>query len=211
MYLPMVQETPTNNNYLTNLIMNEAIQALHPPRPTASRRRIRRASSHDNHRPSRPTACSPSTVRKHPHNPRFTELLLEHGEFQCVDYAVLASWGPSNNRTEGRLRICTRSIVFEPRNTRRGIIRAPFCHVTDRPSCESSSLKIATDRYFVMKDDNAVGPYRQIREGTEFNFEFLHSNPNVAESLVRQLMDVERTSVRYHHHHRTRGRKSTRT
>ena len=60
-------------------------------------------------------------------------------------------------------------------------------------------MKVATERYFAMKADNAVGPYQQIQESTEFTFEFFHSNPNVAESLVRQLIDVERTSVRYHH------------
>lgn len=79
---------------------------------------------------------------------RFSELLLEHGEKDLhQDWAVCASSSPltanpfDNNivgvsdscqmkQIEGRLRICSQSIVFEPRQINRGIIRIPFRHMT---------------------------------------------------------------------------------
>jgi len=87
---------------------------------------------------------------------RFSELLLEHGEKDLHrDWAVYASssllMNLNENTTnggiggniaagscqmkqmEGRLRICSQSIVFEPRQTSRGIIRAPFRHMTVCP------------------------------------------------------------------------------
>lgn len=82
---------------------------------------------------------------------RFSELLLEHGEKDLhQDWAVCASSAPMTanpfdnsdgvqggiggscqmKQIEGRLRICSQSIIFEPRQTARGIIRIPFRHMT---------------------------------------------------------------------------------
>eukprot|EP00956_Cyclotella_meneghiniana_P010148 scaffold13986_cov58-Cyclotella_meneghiniana.AAC.2 len=207
--------------------MNEAVQALHPPRSTASRRRIIRRSSsqnsssngsnfpstHHSHSSQR-HASSPSTIRtKQNSKPRFTELLLEHGETQLIDYAVLASSSTSSSsgllrNTEGRLRVCTRSIVLEPRNSCRGIVRVPFRFMTNCPSLtmqydrsnsggknESSVLSVSTNRYFIMKANNAIGPYDQIQKSTEITLQFLHSSPSTVETLLRELYSVEKKSM----------------
>mmetsp|Transcript_6198 Transcript_6198/g.13380 ORF Transcript_6198/g.13380 Transcript_6198/m.13380 type:complete len:856 (-) Transcript_6198:791-3358(-) len=174
----------------TTNIMKEAIQALYPPRPTASRRRIRRSGSssssfgssfHESSTPSQfgvggpidnnsstvdsSSSTTPNSTNRLPSygasskrnaKSRFSELLLEHGEKDLHrDWAVYASssllMNLNENTTnggiggniaagscqmkqmEGRLRICSQSIVFEPRQTSRGIIRAPFRHMTVCP------------------------------------------------------------------------------
>ncbi len=82
-------------------------------------------------------------------NGRFSELLLEHGEKDLhQNWAVSASSSlitinPFDNhggdrggdscqmkQIEGRIRLCSQSIVFEPRQITRGIMRLPFRHIT---------------------------------------------------------------------------------
>ena len=82
-------------------------------------------------------------------NGRFSELLLEHGEKDLhQNWAVCASSSlltinPFDNhggdrggdscqmkQIEGRIRLCSQSIVFEPRQITRGMIRIPFRHIT---------------------------------------------------------------------------------
>lgn len=148
-------------------MMKEAIQALYPPRLTASRRRVRRSGSSiassnesfcENSLPMlrglgavstaptiKPTAFSTSSNRKP--KSRFSELLLEYGEKDLnQDWAVCASSmlissGNSDvcggiscssqmKQIEGRLRLCSQSIVFEPNQPSRGIIRASFKTMT---------------------------------------------------------------------------------
>lgn len=83
---------------------------------------------------------------------RFSELLLEHGEKDlhqnwavCASSSLMTVSNPFDNQggdrggdschnimkqIEGRIRLCSQSIVFEPRQITRGIIRVPFRHVT---------------------------------------------------------------------------------
>ncbi|KAL7532735.1 hypothetical protein ACHAXR_005760 [Thalassiosira sp. AJA248-18] len=154
----------------TTNMMKEAIQALYPPRPTASRRRVRRSGSsssyggsfHENPLPQfrgpdatastsiyAPSSSFGSSPSRRKAKSRFSELLLEHGEKDLhQDWAVCASStllsassgnnGDNNSscqmkQIEGRLRICSQSIVFEPRQPSRGIIRVPFRHMTVSP------------------------------------------------------------------------------
>ena len=196
--------------------MNEAIQALHPPRPTAFRRRIRRSSSQDIttdiaslsiSSPKRSSSFQQASSTRHKYNPRFTELLLEHGETQLGDWAVCVSSSSGSrgkmSQTEGRLRLCSRSIVFEPRHSSKGIVRIPFRFMTMCPSLIETGLSglknppvlaISTDRHLVMKANNAVGPYEQIQVSTDFRFTFLHSSPSSVLSIGKMLYDSEKKS-----------------
>lgn len=165
-------------------MLREAIEALYPPRPAATRRRIRRSGSstsshsrngslHESNLPQfshvgvgraaatatpnysdhPPLSISPSRNKVGGNSNRFSELLLEHGEKDLhQDWAVCASSSPlalaanpfdvvggdrggmsdscQMKQIEGRLRLCSHSIVFEPRQITRGIIRVPFRHMT---------------------------------------------------------------------------------
>jgi hypothetical protein len=237
----------------TTTMMKEVIQALYPPRLTASRRRVRRSgssfsSSNESFHeislpqfrgldvnattPDRPrTSYSASSKRKS--KSRFSELLLEHGEKDLhQDWAVcassvLTSSGNSGvcggiscssqmKQIEGRLRMCSQSIVFEPHQTTRGIIRVPFKSMTylgggnnngnstdmnggivDGVFVSSSHNKsnalvvIRCERHVVMKSNNVIGPFDHIQTPVEFSFRFLHSSPSQYLSLANKLLEVE--------------------
>ena len=239
-------------------MLKEAIEALYPPRPTASRRRIRRAGSssascngsfHEKSlqfggRTNDTASCSSSSYntiisprkkRMGGKSSRFSELLLDHGEKDLhQDWAVCASssttlgggaYKTNNNngyksgispscqmkQIEGRLRICSQSIVFEPSQTSRGIIRAPFRYISylgggmlDIASSSSSSQQqgstkeviIRCDRHVVMKMNNVIGPFHYQQTPVEFRFQFLHSSPSAMISLAQQLFDVEASNKR---------------
>jgi factor associated with neutral sphingomyelinase activation len=110
---------------------------------------------------------------------------------------------------EGRLYLCTNSIVFEPNDQSRGIIRCPFSKMDNGPPYSSSStttnnnsttpsknigvttpvnsrnsyetigesIRLSCRRHMVMKEDNTIGPYRQVSIPCQFRFVFLHSSP----------------------------------
>ncbi len=102
---------------------------------------------------------------------------------------------------EGRLRLCSRSIVFEPNDVSRGIIRCPLDRMEKAPFAASKNatttqkdrpfgtIKNANDpilqivvvvkstRHFVMKTNNIIAPYKTESDPTEFQFSFLHSKP----------------------------------
>ena len=227
----------------TTTMMKEAIEALYPPRPTASRRRVRRLGSSSssyngsfNEKQFGRTSNAPQSSSSSSYNTspkkrmgksRFSELLLDHGEKDLhQDWAVCASStdlsssgigvGDTSNsnggfcngvvhgscqmkQIEGRVRICSQSIVFEPHQSSRGIIRIPFRYMTylgggSVDGGSSESVIICCDRHFVMKTNNVIGPYEYIQSPVEFRFQFKHSSPNAMLSLAKQLFDVEQAS-----------------
>jgi factor associated with neutral sphingomyelinase activation len=227
-----------SNNSMTSTttMMKEAIQALYPPRLTASRRRVRRLGSsisssndsfHENSLPqfrgfdanvtapnNPPLSTSYSTSSNRKSKDRFSELLLEHGERDLhQDWAVCASSTLTSSgnsvcvgiscssqmkQIEGRLRLCSQSIVFEPHQTSRGIIRAPFRHMTylgggdnNGNSTEMTVGVVRCERHVVMKSNNAIGPFDYIHTPVEFSFRFVHSSPSMFLSLAKKLFDVE--------------------
>ncbi|KAL3785245.1 hypothetical protein HJC23_002700 [Cyclotella cryptica] len=212
-------------------IMDEAIQALHPPRPAASRRRIRRSDSSsidtvslsEQRSVRRSSSSGASSTRQRSNKTRFTELLLEHGEKQLNDWAVRASSssGDGNRassmrlkQTDGRMRLCTRSVVFEPGHSSKGIVRIPFRFMISCPSLvEGATLSavtagdtslnrdaeiifaVSSTRHFVMKSNNIICPYEQIQTPTDFRFAFLHSSPSSALALAKALYELEKSSA----------------
>mmetsp|Transcript_35097 Transcript_35097/g.81165 ORF Transcript_35097/g.81165 Transcript_35097/m.81165 type:complete len:573 (+) Transcript_35097:126-1844(+) len=88
----------------------------------------------------------------------------------------------------GRLRLCSRSVVFEPDDPTRGIVRIPFAKCDAPPASLSSSsssnssqlygsVAIHPSRHFVMKEGNAVRPFDMIDAHVEFAFEFRYAPP----------------------------------
>eukprot|EP00986_Skeletonema_menzelii_P019803 scaffold29164_cov171-Skeletonema_menzelii.AAC.2 len=141
---------------------------------------------------------------------RFSELLLEHGEKQIKDWAVTASSLSSltNNSTsnnsncqimkqlEGRLHLCSQSIVFEPRHSSRGIIRIPFRYMAACPSVvENSILTLRSDRCVIMKTNNVVAPYEHVQVTTDFRFIFVHSSPQMMLALLEEIFNAESSSA----------------
>lgn len=104
-----------------------------------------------------------------------------------------AAHQPSNisTRLQGRLHLCTKSLVFEPDEPMRPIWRFPFSRMEAPPkevdaSTGSSSLgdsyeiplaiHFLAKRYFTMKENNTIGPY-ETRHSSQVQITFLHSSP----------------------------------
>lgn len=144
---------------------------------------------------------------------RFSELLLEHGEKHLQDWAVTASSSSSSlnknssnsyqmKKLEGRLRLCSQSIVFEPRHSSRGIIRIPFRFMSACPSTTSIAdnnnnnatvVTLRADRYVILKANNVIAPYEHIQSSpsTEFRFTFVHSSPQMMIALTQEIFNAE--------------------
>jgi len=183
--------------------MEESIRALYPPSSRRRRRPPARRSS---------SSSSPSL----PPPGRFTELLLEHGERHVGDWAAVASSSPSGgalgaagngaaasdptrrmSSVDGRVRLCTKSVVFEPRCASRGIVRVAFADMYGPPSLVADgvgpsggrgTVEIGAGRHAVIGENNVVGPYRQVREATEFRIAFRFSGPEAMVEACGSLM-----------------------
>ncbi|EED91312.1 beach domain-containing protein [Thalassiosira pseudonana CCMP1335] len=109
---------------------------------------------------------------------------------------------------EGRLRLCSQSVVFEPRQISRGIVRIPFrfmmaCPFIGEGGATSSSLDtksnttvviVRCDRHVIIKANNVIGPYEHIQTPVEFRFAFQHSSPASMISAARTIFDAEKSS-----------------
>mmetsp|Transcript_30647 Transcript_30647/g.63966 ORF Transcript_30647/g.63966 Transcript_30647/m.63966 type:complete len:948 (+) Transcript_30647:63-2906(+) len=232
---------------MTTPIMKEVIQALYPPRPTASRRRVRRSSSSisttsasapsssaygtttmtqkGSTSASAPTAASPtilmsispstsygtSTPKRKGPKSRFSPLLLEYGEEHLNDWAVCASSSPldgnspyNNNNdnnmtsrmkeTEGRLRLCSHSIVFEPRHSSRGIVRVPFRYMMGCPFLTGVG---AASTYFV---DNIVSNHDAIHRDNNINGNSGNDNYQNGKLISNANMGVTQVILRSERH-----------
>jgi len=135
---------------------------------------------------------------------RFSQLLLEAGEVHIHDWAAVATRGLSRRgavggdvRVTGRLRLCSRSTVFEPDDHTRGIIRLPFRRC-DRPLASADAdgngrtVAIHSTRHFVMKENNATRPFAMVDTPAEFRFEFQHSSPA---EFLRQADELHATTA----------------
>jgi factor associated with neutral sphingomyelinase activation len=175
--------------------------------------------------PPRGYCCSPNVAGQD--RSRFSNLLLEYGERQLHDWAVVASSSsalyhnsssssyhhkaksspgrgnyPNDNghivhqptatenplqstsystmrKIDGRLRLCSISLVFEPNDWSRGIIRCPLKYLDAPPSLseELDSVVVKCSRHFIMKTGNIIAPYDTIEKSAVFRFTFLHSSP----------------------------------
>lgn len=101
-------------------------------------------------------------------------------------------------RIEGRLHLCSRSLVFEPNDPQRGIIRCTFARMTAAPvdsiadeSYESMCVEFTCSRHAVMKaHNNLIGPFELIPLRVAFRFTFLHSPPQPFLELCGRLFEM---------------------
>ena len=116
----------------------------------------------------------------------------------------------------GRLRLCSKSIIFEPQDTSRPIIKCPLDKLVSLPiPCSSptqlnnnenntqvdstttnqsntdtanmTTILVSINKHYLMKADHVVSPFISIDTPTEFRFLFLYSKPNT----FLQLLQVE--------------------
>jgi len=112
-----------------------------------------------------------------------------------IDKDSLPSGHMSN--IEGRLHLCTGSLVFEPTETSRGIVRCPFSRMDDAPvehpteeGFEAMCVEFNSRRHLVMKANNTIGPYQSVSVPCRFRFTFLHSSPSSFVDLCQKLFQM---------------------
>ena len=149
---------------------------------------------------------------------RFNLLLLEYGELFFEDLAVFYYPVFPNHSTsfaqcdavklKGRLKLCSRSLIFEPNDERKPLYKFAFKAIDsvvepfhlrreEADECRSSSGKLPSGfmtftctNYAEMKENNHVGPYRTVDNGgasTRFLFAVVHADMPTLLSKITNL------------------------
>ena len=149
---------------------------------------------------------------------RFNLLLLEYGELFFEDLAVFYYPIFPNHSTsfsqcdavklKGRLKVCSRSLIFEPNDERKPLYKFAFKAINsvvepfhlrreEADECRSSSGKLPSGfltftctNYAEMKENNHVGPYRTVDNGgisTRFLFAVVHADMSTLLSKITNL------------------------
>ena len=150
---------------------------------------------------------------------RFNLLLLDYGEFFVEDVGVYQYPSPNDGsgrdffqcdalKVQGRMKLCTKSLIFEPSDGRKPLIKFPFRFMPGGvseytlSSSQKSQCTIETSGFFSfscatlyeMKEDGKIGPYKQIDcdpiEPRELIFALSHSNIGSFLSKISRLRQV---------------------
>eukprot|EP00960_Hanusia_phi_P065343 766064-Hanusia_phi.AAC.1 len=142
---------------------------------------------------------------------RFSLLMLEAEERYLSDVGVMHSpMVPAPHHplphVRGRLRICTKSIFFEPDPLDLPILRIPLKHVTgvetvssvpaqgSRITKKEPMFRVQTSMLTSMRADNKPSPYKQHNMDQEHVFTALHSSLDSFLPLIMQLLASSRLS-----------------
>ena len=106
-------------------------------------------------------------------------------------------------KIEGRLHLCSKSLIFEPSDFSRPIIRCPFNKMEKAPkeypnktedpsvkSFEAMTVEFECSKHFTMKANNSISPFESIPVHTLFRFTFLHSSPTSFVDLCVHLFTI---------------------
>ncbi|ROT77640.1 Protein FAN [Penaeus vannamei] len=149
---------------------------------------------------------------------RFSLLLLEPGEIYFEDFAAIYhlpeevakkedGWETicEDGQLRGRLKVCSKSLVFDPRDTRAPIIKFPlrsFESVQEsQGEAKSELLSSDGDRTFIevkcgmtveMLEGNILQPYKFCREVHSHTFEMVYVK---ASTVLPQVCQLQRAST----------------
>ncbi|XP_075213392.1 protein FAN-like [Lycorma delicatula] len=142
---------------------------------------------------------------------RFSLLLLEPGEIYFEELSVFlceeTSIKNKNIETEknqlGRLKICSKSLVFDPKDLSKPLIKIPFKEcaeirkIDDRHlrwllSSEKNVITISCNQYIEMLEGNILAPY--VFKNVKKTFFFLLNYANI-EVCLRQISQLYRAST----------------
>ncbi|XP_051757272.1 protein FAN isoform X2 [Ctenopharyngodon idella] len=134
---------------------------------------------------------------------RFSLLLLdleEHYFEQHTAYNLTSSSPVANRRSSGSLKICSKSIIFEPDDAKEPILKIPLkdckgiaaleesLHNPSKPAC----ILIETKQIYLIKEENAVAPYKYERGDKKVTFQLEASGKT--EDVVQMLLQLHRAS-----------------
>lgn len=134
---------------------------------------------------------------------RFSMLLLEPGEIYFEDYSVVWLKQDSKNPCEsekinGRLKLCSKSLVLEPKDRVKPLIKIQFKECKAISQCNDALLSnsnniisIFCNQYVKMLEGNVIAPYKNETESKEFLF--LLNYASIAD-CVQQMNQLKRAS-----------------
>eukprot|EP00547_Thalassionema_nitzschioides_P013532 CAMPEP_0194248144 /NCGR_PEP_ID=MMETSP0158-20130606/17690_1 /TAXON_ID=33649 /ORGANISM="Thalassionema nitzschioides, Strain L26-B" /LENGTH=1284 /DNA_ID=CAMNT_0038984355 /DNA_START=239 /DNA_END=4090 /DNA_ORIENTATION=+ len=109
---------------------------------------------------------------------------------------------------QGRLHLCTQSLVFEPLDVMRPILRFPFAkmpllpHEVTSPSSTNNdnddesyeiplTIRFESMRHVRIKENNVIGPFEIVDVSEKYTLTFLHSSPQTSFcQLCQKLADL---------------------
>lgn len=126
-------------------------------------------------------------------------LLLEPGEVYFEDYSCSLNNEYSlkqGNPREGRLKLCSKSLVFEPREWKHPLIKLQFkdCLSLSVPNSwdKNSIIKVKMKQFAEMLQDNILAPYKFIYEERDFYILFNFAS---ADDCLSQMQQLQRAST----------------
>lgn len=132
---------------------------------------------------------------------RFSLLLLEPGEIYFEDYSVVLLASDTIKRQDGRLKLCSKSIVFDPKDITKPIIKIPLKECTslgelpkrlDMNEEGNGGISVECNQYVKMLEGNIVAPY--IFQYTKEKFQFILNYASVPNCLS-QISQLHRAST----------------
>ncbi|KAG5324079.1 FAN protein, partial [Pseudoatta argentina] len=133
---------------------------------------------------------------------RFTMLLLEPGEIFFEDYSVQikkldSQFSKDNKWMEGRLKLCSKSLVFVNKDINQPLIKLQLKETTSIEQCTlrndivSNILSIECKQHVEMLEKNILAPYRFIHQNTIFHFCFNYAK---VEDCLSQILQLHRAA-----------------
>lgn len=126
---------------------------------------------------------------------RFSLLLLEPYEIYFEDfYADMLIIEPCDgNNLDGKLKICSKSVVFEPKQIDKPLIKVNYKDCLEISNVkgqinENKVLKIVTKHYIEMLDGNIISPYKfKNKQKTSFTFVLKYVSIDECLPKIQQL------------------------
>lgn len=129
---------------------------------------------------------------------RFSMLLLEPGEIYFEDYSCTLSNNElkKENGKQGRLKLCSKSLVFEPREWVHPLIKMQFKDCADitviDQLTENNVIRVRMKMYAEMLEENILAPYKFIYEDRDFYVFFDFAS---ADECLSQMQQLKRAST----------------
>ncbi|XP_013133994.1 PREDICTED: protein FAN-like [Papilio polytes] len=133
---------------------------------------------------------------------RFSMLVLEPGEIYFEDFSCIMN--TQNSRTAGNIRtghlkLCSKSLVFEPIEWAHPLTKLHFKDCTDISIVEQTHesdtknvIKLTIKQYSEMLEENIIAPYKFKYEKQDFYFFFDFAS---AEECLSQMQQLQRAST----------------
>ncbi|KAL8182100.1 UNVERIFIED_CONTAM: hypothetical protein K2H54_043888, partial [Gekko kuhli] len=141
-----------------------------------------------------------------PLSTRFSLLLLNLEEYYFEQHTanhILKKNGTDKRKVRGSLKICSKSVIFEPDEISQPIIKIPLrdCIKIEAPGdnernlftgVTSGTISIISNQAFLTKEQNIIAPFKTERGKTEYVFEL--DVPGKVEDVIHTLHQLYRAS-----------------